>query len=576
MENKFLAFISNFLIKYAKTTLARVILGFILISPIIFLSVYNFSKIYSEATEIVFVQKISNVKLSSAIIKSKLDSVVDLGISMATRPRVVEGVAKKDWIGAIHVMDGFMDSFPFIEWLYISDTDGIIRSDMPTLPGVAGTSMADQDWYKGVAKDWKPYVSNVYKRVLEPRHNIIAVAVPVKSTGRELSDQNELIEKNKILGILIMQIKIDKISDWCCKGIDLGQGAIIYIVDKKGNLVFHPLFDLEGEIRSFSEVDIVKEVLAGKSNYKFNYNSVEKEWRVAAYEPVDGYGWGVVLTQPGKFAFLERNRKLLISCIVYAIAIFLSFFSYYMILGFLDYRRKAEEELIKTMNMKSNFTSAVSHDLRTPLGPIKEGVDMVLDGFAGPINDGQKQLLAIVKSNANRLEHLVNSILEFQKLGSKGIKFDMEDNNINEVIQETKKDMVIVALKKGLKIDLDLNNDIPIIKFDKEKIANVLINLISNAIKFTDSGMIKITTRKTGDFVQVSVSDTGMGIDKDDIPKLFHSYSRLDSPIAKHTEGSGLGLAICKEIVEEHKGRIWVESEAGKGSIFQFTLPINS
>jgi len=236
--------------------------------------------------------------------------------------------------------------------------------------------------------------------------------------------------------------------------------------------------------------------------------------------------------------------------------------------------KKAEEELKKVIALKEDFISIVSHELRTPLGPIKEGVRIILDGITGPVNDDQRDLLSTVERSANRLNRLINNVLDFQKLQAGKMSFNLQDNDIVELINEVHKAMLLLTKPKGLDFTVEYGQDLPKIKFDKDRIMQVLNNLINNAIKFTEQGNIKIIAKKESSAIHVIVEDSGPGIKKEDMPKLFRSFQQLDLAKEKGLGGTGLGLAISKEIILQHKGKIWVESEPGKGASFQFTLPI--
>lgn len=236
-------------------------------------------------------------------------------------------------------------------------------------------------------------------------------------------------------------------------------------------------------------------------------------------------------------------------------------------------RKLAEEKLKEAIEMKSEFISTVSHELRTPMTSIKEGISIVLEGAAGQINDDQKELLDIAKRNLDRLARLINDVLDFQKLQSGKMGFNMQENNINEVVEEVYNAMLPPIKRNGLDFSLNFDNTLPRIKFDVDKIIQVLTNLVNNAVKFTEKGQITIATSKLENAIQVSVSDTGSGMKPEDLPKLFQKFGQLGKGGDRKTGGTGLGLAICKDIIGRHNGKIWAESEAGKGSTFNFTLP---
>jgi signal transduction histidine kinase len=239
-------------------------------------------------------------------------------------------------------------------------------------------------------------------------------------------------------------------------------------------------------------------------------------------------------------------------------------------------RKKAEEKLKETMKMKSEFISMVSHELRTPLTAIKEGIALVVDGLAGEINAEQKELLGISKKNVDRLARLINDVLDFQKIKFGKMIFNIKGNDVNTIAKDVYEIMASTAEDIGIDLLLKLNNNLPKTRFDSDKITQVLTNLVSNAMKFTEKGNIIIKTDKRKGLIYVSVSDTGGGIKKEDLPRVFDRFEQLATGGERKTGGTGLGLAISKEIVEQHNGTIWVESEFGEGSKFTFTLPIYS
>lgn len=233
-------------------------------------------------------------------------------------------------------------------------------------------------------------------------------------------------------------------------------------------------------------------------------------------------------------------------------------------------RKKAEAALMETVKAKSAFTSMVSHELRTPLAALKESVSQILEGMLGTINEDQRKILEIAKRNVDRLARLITEVLDFQTLEIGKAVFKMQDNDINEVVEETKETMDIIAKEKGLDFILNLDEVLPKIKFDRDKICQVLSNLINNSIKLTEKGSITISTTKGNNVIQVSVKDTGPGIKKEDMPRLFQQYEQLE----RKTGGTGLGLAISLEIIKAHGGNIWAESTFGQGTTMHFILPI--
>lgn len=224
--------------------------------------------------------------------------------------------------------------------------------------------------------------------------------------------------------------------------------------------------------------------------------------------------------------------------------------------------------------MKSEFISVVSHELRTPLTPIKGYIDLILEGDAGELTEEQKAYLKIVEMNTDRLVALVNDLLDISRIEAGKIDLELKPVAVEDVIQET----VAVHRKqiesRGLSLTLAIPSRLPWVKADRNRIAQVLNNLVSNACKYTPSGGISIAAAPDGEFLEVAVSDTGVGLSRDDMKKLFTKFFRAKNPATSETAGTGLGLAITKSIVEKHGGEIWVESRPGKGAAFHFTLPL--
>ena len=233
-------------------------------------------------------------------------------------------------------------------------------------------------------------------------------------------------------------------------------------------------------------------------------------------------------------------------------------------------RKNTEEALAKAAKMKSDFTSMVSHELRTPLSSLKEAISIVLDGLEGEINEKQKEILGIANNNLTRLAKFINHVLDLQKLDAGKVEFHIEDNDINALVKEVRDTMFPSVQKKGLDFILQLDENLPKIKFDHDRIVDVLLNLVNNSVKVTEKGSITITTRLGGNFIQISVKDTGLGIKEEDIKRLFRQYEQLE----RKAGGTGLGLAIAQKTIAAHGGKIWAESIFGQGTTMHFVLPI--
>jgi PAS domain S-box-containing protein len=238
-------------------------------------------------------------------------------------------------------------------------------------------------------------------------------------------------------------------------------------------------------------------------------------------------------------------------------------------------RKRAEEELKEVMETKSQFISTVSHELRTPLASMKEAISIVLEEVSGKINKDQKNFLNIAQRNIDRLGRLINEVLDFQKLSANKMKFNMHENDIREVVKDACHTMTLYAEKKRVKLSIKLDDDLPKARFDSDGIMQVLTNLISNAVKFTpENGQVSVSVQHKGEDLVIRVSDTGIGVPKENLPKLFAPFYQVHQS-GLQVKGTGLGLAIVSKIMTVHSGRIEVESEVGQGTTFTVFLPLD-
>lgn len=242
---------------------------------------------------------------------------------------------------------------------------------------------------------------------------------------------------------------------------------------------------------------------------------------------------------------------------------------------------------------KSDFLANMSHELRTPLNSIIGFSDAMVKGMAGNISDAQKEYLNDVYESGMHLLNLINEILDLSKIEAGKVELEKGEFDIRQTIEGSMIMFREKALKHNINTKVEMGAEIKNIIADERRIKQVIINLLSNAFKFTpDRGSISLSSRcikaldiaprhgetalvePDRDFIEISVEDTGPGIREEDMPKLFKPFGQIEQPLTKKHEGTGLGLAISRKIVEIHGGRIWVESEFGKGSRFVFAIPV--
>lgn len=223
---------------------------------------------------------------------------------------------------------------------------------------------------------------------------------------------------------------------------------------------------------------------------------------------------------------------------------------------------------------KSEFISTVSHELRTPMTAIKGYTDLLFAGAVGPLSDNQKHFLNVIKNNTGRLIALINDLLDISRIETGRVRFEPAPVKLGEIVAGVVEAMAARAQERGLTLTYEVDAGLPEVMGDRDRLFQVLTNLVGNAINYTPAGSVAVEATNVGMAVQVSVRDTGVGIDPADIGRIFDRFYRSDDPVVQEASGTGLGLPIVKMFVEMHGGRVWVDSEKGKGSTFTAILPV--
>jgi len=240
-------------------------------------------------------------------------------------------------------------------------------------------------------------------------------------------------------------------------------------------------------------------------------------------------------------------------------------------------------ELRELDKMKSAFLANMSHELRTPMNTIIGYTEALLDKVDGPINKEQERSLGKVKQSARHLLKLIDDVLDVSKLESSKVSLLVTRIDLKTLIETIMTSFESLISQKGLTFSLLLDEKLPPVYGDEGKIKQILINLLSNAVKFTRTGGVTVTVHPSDDyrdadgrprFMEICVSDTGIGIKEEDLRKIFGKFVQIDFTLVRQYEGTGLGLSIAKGLVELHKGKIWATSKYGEGSTFCFTLPM--
>lgn len=238
-----------------------------------------------------------------------------------------------------------------------------------------------------------------------------------------------------------------------------------------------------------------------------------------------------------------------------------------------DTAQEARAEAEEANRLKTQFLTNMSHELRTPLNAVINFAYLLSVGSEGPLQANQKELVDRIGVAGEQLLDLINDILDLAKIESGRVAIYLEDFAIGDLVKGVMSTAVGLVRDKPIKLKQNIPADLPLVRADRGHIRQVLLNLVANAAKFTNTGIISVWTTFDQNFVIVHVSDTGIGIAPENISKIFTAFVQVDGGLTRQVGGTGLGLPISKQLVEMHGGQMWLESEAGIGSTFSFTLP---
>jgi signal transduction histidine kinase len=231
-------------------------------------------------------------------------------------------------------------------------------------------------------------------------------------------------------------------------------------------------------------------------------------------------------------------------------------------------------QLEEASQHKSQFLANMSHELRTPLNAILGYTELMAEGAYGEPTEKMGAVLKRLESNGRHLLGLINDVLDLSKIEAGQLALELSDYSVQDIAQTVRSTLEPLAVDKKLAFKVEVAPELPPGRGDGRRLTQVLINLVGNAIKFTDAGEVAVKATANDGSFHVAVCDTGPGISAADQAKLFQEFQQADNAITRKKGGTGLGLAISKRIIEMHGGKIWVESQPGQGSTFAFTLPV--
>jgi signal transduction histidine kinase len=486
------------------------------------------------------------------------------------------------------IINGYKDQSACNSTLLDIKKRELTRVDNLSLVGKDGFLICSiNDKYIGVKGEtiW-PDVSGILSDI--DHKPIISRLVPSQDmSGHVVSAHIPVFDEEKnFAGIISGDIYLEDLYSQYLKDVILAERGFVVMFDDDGTIIYHPVKDLIDKNIESSEfkktvVDVsrfkemIENAKKGESGL-FGYVTTGAEENIAAFRPLEilpGRHWLVLVTVPVKYAQLELASAGA-GQIINLTGTILSLIIAVLGLAFLYFVRKVVFEPIEALDKaKNEFISIASHQLRTPLGSMRWGLELLQIEAEACSETAKKQLDQIYRSTL-RMIQLVSDFLNVARIEQGRVKDALETVEIMKIIEAVIKEMEIEAGKKSIIISLNKKAEIPEIVIDVKRFREIIQNLISNAVRYTlPRGKVSVEVDLKDDFVIISVADTGIGIPEKEKAKIFTKFARAENATKIDHEGSGLGLYIVKAFVEDLGGKIWLESEEGKGSTFYVSLP---
>lgn len=393
-------------------------------------------------------------------------------------------------------------------------------------------------------------------------------------------------EQGKVIGVAVIKKDIEEAKNvlWAYpNSFYVSPNGVVFISGLR-EMVFRTLWPLSEErIRAIKEAEqfdvlsfepVFPQPLKNRMKVKFRGESYRVFQKFLGPE-----GWSLIILQSRRSVFYFALLGWIITAFAILIILILTAWVFLRLkeeelLAASELRyRTLSKELERLNKLKDDFVSIVAHELRNPLAMIRESAALILDGVLGEVSEEQKKYIEITKRTGDRLIHITTDLLDLAKIESGKLVINFELVDLLSLIKQSCEGITLRANKKGVEILEDFPDGKLEIFADFDKISQVVMNLLSNALKFTEKGSITTEVKDLGEEVRCAVKDTGPGISPENLSRLFSKFEQFGKPTTSAEKGSGLGLVISKNIIEAHGGKIWAESKLGEGSSFVFTLP---
>lgn len=518
--------------------------------PVALLGGYTLRIATESVQELVEAENISASRSIEQLLTQEIDQSIELSQAMSSGSGTINAIATHDLFRLTERFKYILLAFPKIDRAFVTGPDETLWHEYHQKFKAVGKDYSGYPWHQDVRANGGTAISGVYQRSAEHPEPVIAIANRIQTASGS--------------HILVFEHHLKQLSEWL-RTVRLSGKGYLYVVDHTGQLVAHPDLSMNDLGQQYTVVDQIQRATTGSMETTTYIDPLREEEMIATFVTVNigGHNWVIVAQQPTSIAY-SALRLLKLNIGVASGILFL--FTLAVVIFFARMNRKL-------MEMKSDFISFVSHQLKAPVTAMRWMIEGMLDGDDGEIPAAAQETLHKMQDvNASNYK-LIADILNASRIDRGVIAVETVPTPLREVVELAVRDYRVSCERNGLYLNIVEEEEGIYVKTDASKAAEAVSNSVSNAIKYTERGGITITLSKEGKFGKIAVADTGKGMSPEMLGRLFTRDKVVGSGTSAE-KSAGLGLYIGKNFMNLQGGDMWAESVEGQGSTFFYTLPL--